>query len=90
MAMQVDIIPSPMRAGWALNCEDPVAFADGELRAELEARFPETYGRIVARRAFMRDQLGVEVSDSVLPLSSTPACLPPFWLKHSHLLTSNR
>ena len=28
MPFQVDIIPTPMRAGWALNCEDGVVFAD--------------------------------------------------------------
>ncbi len=28
MPFQVDVIPVPMPAGWALNCEDMVAFAD--------------------------------------------------------------
>jgi len=86
MPFQVDIIPTPLAAGWALNCEDGVAIADSGLRAELKARHPAVHARIEARRAFMRDKLGVAVKESILPLSSTPLCLPPFWLKPKHLL----
>ena len=80
MPFQVDIIPAPMKNGWALNCEDGVAFADEALRAELQAKHPEVLDRVNARRSFMADVLGVEVRPSILPLSSTPLCLPPFWL----------
>ena len=80
MPFQVDIIPTPMRAGWALNCEDGVVFADAALRAELKARHPAVAERIEARRRFVRDELGIAIKDSILPLSSTPLCLPPFWL----------
>ena len=86
MPFQVDIIPVPMPAGWALNCEDPVTFADQALRDELKSRHPECFDRIEARRAFMRDELGVAVKESILPLSSTPLCLPPFWLRPDRLL----
>ncbi|NJC32721.1 hypothetical protein GGR88_000195 [Sphingomonas jejuensis] len=80
MHMQVDVIPVPMPTGWALNCEDSVVFADDALRADLRARHPAVADRIDARRRFMRDVLGVAVADAVLPLSSTPLCLPPCWL----------
>jgi hypothetical protein len=86
MPFQVDIIPTPMRAGWALNCEDGVVFADAALRAELKARHPAVVERIEARRRFVRDELGIPVKDSILPLSSTPLCLPPFWLAAGRLL----
>jgi Xaa-Pro aminopeptidase len=86
MPFQVDVIPVPMPAGWALNCEDPVTFADSALRAELKARHPQCMARIEARRKFMRETLGVAVKDSALPLSSTPLCLAPFWLRAGHLL----
>ncbi|MEQ1951547.1 Xaa-Pro aminopeptidase [Mesorhizobium sp. CN2-181] len=86
MPFQVDVIPVPMPAGWTLNCEDPVTFADAALRDELKSRHPWCFARIEARRAFMRDELGVVVKESILPLSSTPLCLPPFWLKPDHLL----
>jgi hypothetical protein len=86
MPFQVDIIPSPLRAGWALNCEDGVLFADAALRAELRARHPKVSERIEARRRFVSDKLGINVGDSILPLSSTPLCLPPFWLASGLLL----
>jgi hypothetical protein len=37
MPFQVDIIPAPMPTGWALNCEDGVAFA-GQAEATLAFR----------------------------------------------------
>jgi hypothetical protein len=80
MPFQVDVIPVPMPAGRALNCEDPVTFADEALRAELAARHPDCATRIEERRTFMRDVLGVDVKPSILPLSATPLMLPPFWL----------
>ncbi|GAA0733216.1 Xaa-Pro aminopeptidase [Sphingomonas japonica] len=86
MHMQVDIIPTPMRDGWALNCEDSVVFADAALRSELAERHPQMWGRMQARRSFMRDTLGIAVSESVLPLSSVPACLAPLWLRSDCLL----
>jgi hypothetical protein len=86
MPFQADIIPTPTPAGWALNCEDGIVFADQSLRADLRARHPAVFDRIEARRAFMRDELGVALKDSILPLSSTPLCLPPFWMAPQRLL----
>lgn len=86
MHMQVDVIPTPMRDGWALNCEDGVVFADAALREDLGRRHPAVWARIAARRAFMADVLGVPVAEAVLPLSSTPLCLAPLWLRPGALL----
>ncbi|MDQ0471990.1 Xaa-Pro aminopeptidase [Labrys wisconsinensis] len=87
MPFQVDIIPAPMPAGWTLNCEDGVVFADAALQAELKARHPATLARMLARRDFVRNELGVPVKDDLLPLSAIPLCLPPFWLRPDLLLT---
>ena len=86
MPFQIDVIPVPMPAGWSLNCEDPVTFADEALRGELAARHPATWERIVARRRFMGEMLGVMPKASILPLSSTPLWLAPFWLAPDHVL----
>ena len=86
MPFQIDVIPVPMPNGWALNCEDAVTFADAALREELRTRHPQVYARIEQRRAFMRDELGVAIHDAILPMSSTPLCLPPFWLASNMLL----
>jgi hypothetical protein len=86
MAFQVDIIPLPLRAGYALNCEDPVVFADEALRAEIAAKHPAAAERIAARSAFIREQIGIDLKQTILPLSSTPLCLAPFWLAPDRLL----
>lgn len=86
MPFQVDIIPVPMPDGWTLNCEDAVTFADADLRDELKRKHPQVHARIAARRAFVRDAIGIDIRDSILPMSSTPLCLPPFWLASNRLL----
>jgi hypothetical protein len=80
MVLQSDIIPTGIGPGWTINCEDTVAVADGALRAEIEARHPELWGRIRTRQNYIRDTLGVALRDEVLPLSCTAAYLRPFWL----------
>lgn len=87
MPFQCDIIPVPMPPGRAVNCEDPVVFADEALRAALRERFPAAWARIAARQAFMRDQLGIAIRDELLPLSATPAYLAPLWLAPGKVLT---
>jgi hypothetical protein len=81
MVLQSDIIPTGIRPGWVTNCEDTVAIADAELRAELAAKHPELWARVEARRAFVRDGLGVSLGEDVLPLTSTVLHLPPYWLE---------
>jgi hypothetical protein len=44
MPFQVDIIPTPMRDGWALNCQDRIVFAATALSAELKGP-PSRRGR---------------------------------------------
>jgi len=80
MVLQCDIIPTPLPAGTALNCEDTVALADEALRDELARDHAALWGRIETRRAFMRDELGLRLSPDILPLSVANAYLPPFWL----------
>jgi hypothetical protein len=85
MAFQVDVIPGPVAAGAALNSEDAIVFADENLRSELASRHPKVAARIAARRRFIKDTLGIELKDEILPLSNTPLCLPPFWLAADHI-----
>lgn len=87
MHMQVDVIPTPLQDGWALNCEDTVVFADAALRGELASAHPDVWARIRARRTFMAETLGVPIADSLLPLSSTPLCLPPLWLRSDRIFS---
>jgi hypothetical protein len=80
MVIQCDIIPTPLPDSRGLNCEDTVAIADESLRDQIASQYPEVWARIEARRQFMHDALGIQLQPEVLPLSTAPAYLPPFWL----------
>jgi hypothetical protein len=80
MAIQVDVIPATGTAYYTSNIEDGIALADAELRAAFAQHYPEAWGRIQARRAFIQDVLGIQLKPEVLPFSNIPAYLPPFWL----------
>ncbi len=86
MAMQCDVIPAGLPEGVQLNCEDGLALADEKLRAELADRFPKTWSRIEKRRQFMRNELGINIDDSLLPLSNTPAYFAPAFLSPDNVL----
>ena len=88
MPFQVDIIPVPMPDNWALNHEDSVTFADAALRAELARLYPAVEARIAARRAFIREVIGIELKPSILPMSHAPLALPPFWLASDKIFTA--
>jgi len=87
MVMQVDIIPATGGPWFTTNIEDGIALADGSLRSTLAVTYPDMWSRIEARRAFMREALGIELHPDVLPLSNIPAWLPPFLLRPDHAMT---
>jgi len=80
MALQVDVIPATGSPYFTANVEDGIALADEALRDEFMHRYPEAWQRIQARRAFMRDALGIRLKPEVLPFSNIPAYLPPYLL----------
>ncbi|MEI3606496.1 hypothetical protein SPD48_12385 [Pseudogracilibacillus sp. SE30717A] len=87
MAVQCDIIPEPMPDGIVLNCEDTVFIANEQLRDEFAALYPEAWKRIEARQKFMRDEIGIKLSDDILPFSATPGYYAPLFLSPDHALT---
>jgi hypothetical protein len=87
MAFQVDIIPATGTDYFTTNIEDGIALADAPLRDAFAAAFPDAWDRIVARRRFMAQALGIELHPDVLPFSNIPAYLPPFLLRPDHAMT---
>jgi hypothetical protein len=85
MALQCDIIPTPIPAGTALNCEDSVVLADEALRGEIASRHPELWARITRNRDLMQGQLGLTLRPETLPLSLANAYLPPAWLSSENV-----
>ena len=79
-ALQMDIIPISLGPFCAINAEDGIALADEALRSEIAARFPSMWQRILSRRAFLIEELGIRIDESVLPLSNTAGWLAPFAL----------
>lgn len=80
MAFQVDVIPATGTPYFTTNIEDGVALADAPTREAFATNHPDAWGRIQARRAFMREALGIDLHPDVLPFSNMPAWLPPFLL----------
>jgi Xaa-Pro aminopeptidase len=82
-AIQIDMIPAPGNAYFTTNIEDGIALLDEKGRAEFAERFPEAWGRIEARRAFMADDLGIRMKPEVLPFSNLAGWLPAYLLNPS-------
>jgi len=85
MPIQVDVIPSSP-VYFSTRMEDGIVIADATLRQDLQSQWPDAYERCQARRRFMTKVLGIELPDEVLPLSNTPAIVPPFLLKPNTLI----
>jgi len=86
MAMQCDVIPShPVYA--STRMEDGYVIADDALRADLAARFPAVAARCAARAAFMCDVIGLDVPDTLLPLSDTCGIIAPYLLDARQVIT---
>ena len=80
MALQMDIIPISKKGFVCANMEDGIVLADAKLRAEWANRFPKSWKRIEARRAFMIEKLGIQIREEVLPMSNIPAYYAPYFL----------
>jgi Xaa-Pro aminopeptidase len=79
MAFQCDVIPSSPKY-FSTRMEDTYVLADAALQDALDAKYPAVLQRCLARRAFMRDELGFPVSDDVLPLTNLPGVVQPYFL----------
>lgn len=85
MLLQIDIIPS--RAGYAgASIEDTVALADEPLRQALASEYPALWERIVARRKYIAEHIGIRLPEEVLPMSNTVGYLRPWLLDQGRAL----
>lgn len=78
MAMQMDVIPAHPR--WAsTRMEDGYVIADEALREELARKHPNAARRCALRAEFMRQVIGMQVPETLLPLADTCGIIAP-WL----------
>ncbi len=85
--VQVDIIPAAGPPYQGANIEDGIALLDEWGRDQLRDEFPDVWGRIEARLAFMADVLGIHPKPEVLPLSNLAGAMPPFWLSPDRIVS---
>jgi Xaa-Pro aminopeptidase len=79
MAMQMDVIPSHPIYG-STRMEDGYVIADDALRAALLRDFPNVARRCAERARFMREVIGMEVPETLLPLADTCGIVAPYLL----------
>lgn len=79
MIFQIDIIPS-IKGYTGVSAEECVALADEELQKAIKMEYPALWDRISARRSYLINELNIELSQDVIPLSNTVAYIRPFFL----------
>ena len=89
MMFQMDIIPSSDVYS-APNAEDGVAIADEALREQLKELYPEVYARIMARRAFAEEQIGLKLKPELLPLANSFANFNPYALNKGWAIVAKK
>ena len=86
--MQMDIIPVPSGDHHTCNVEDTIAIVDESGRDILSKNYPAVWQRILKRRNFMIDVLGIKLKPEVLPFSNMAACLQPFALDRTRAMVA--
>lgn len=89
MMFQIDIIPSVPGYG-GTSAESTVVLADAALKAEIQKEYPEMWERMQNRITYMKEVLGIELSEDVLPMCSTVAYLRPYLLNKESAFVSSK
>lgn len=87
MLFQIDIIPSVSGYG-GISCESGVMLADEILREKIKNEYPEIWDRIQKRIAYIKEELGINISEEVIPTSNATAYCRPFLLDKKTALTA--
>ena len=85
--LQSDIIASSVNPCRVSIMEDGAVLADLAMRTELSEQYPECMARIVERRAFMDEVLGIRLDEAVLPLSNLCGAYFPYLLDPTKVFT---
>ncbi len=78
MAIQCDIIAFPGEPYVGVHVEDGILIADEKLRDGIRRGFPECWKRIIERKRFMKEILGINFADEVLPTSNIQSIFFPY------------
>lgn len=83
--LQADVIASASDPFRQAIMEDGVILADSELQQAVATLYPVTWQRIQLRRQMLRDVIGINLHDDVLPMSNCQAVFHPYWLDMSRI-----
>ena len=85
--IQVDIIAARQNPAMTAICEDCVIIAGKSLRDALKKEYPDVYARIVQRQKVVRETLGIQIHDDVLPMSNLNFVQYPYMLNLNEVFT---
>lgn len=80
MILQLDIIPSSPLGSVSVECT--VALANETLIKDIKEQYPLLWKRICQRRKYIIDELGINLTECVLPMASTVGYLRPYLLNY--------
>ncbi|NLJ71242.1 MAG: M24 family metallopeptidase [Clostridiaceae bacterium] len=78
MAIQCDFTAAFKDLNIGVHAEDGIIIADQKLQNEIKQLSPESYERMLARREFMKNELGIYLADEILPTSDLSGMVFPF------------
>ena len=91
MLIQCDFTARPASCmGLGVHTEDGLILADRETREEIRRQAPDSYERMMNRQTFMREVLGINLRDEVLPTSDICGMLHPFFADLDCLVVRDR
>jgi len=86
IAIQCDIFAQLKKLNAFTIVEDGIVLADDTLKLELRKNFPQLMNRFNNRRKFMKEQLGINLHESVLPLNDLQAVMYPYFLNVNYVM----
>jgi len=89
MAIQCDFTASLPELNIAVHAEDGIILASNEMQKEINAIAPQAYQRMINRREFMINVLGINIDSTVLPTSDMPAVIFPY-LRNLNCVLANK
>lgn len=78
MGIQCDFFAAKNDPYIGVHVEDGVILADSGIRKEIKESFPESWSRFVKRRELMKNILGINLAEEVLPTSDIQGMLFPY------------
>lgn len=79
MLFQIDIIPS-VKGYCGISCESGIMLADKDLINKIKEEYPYIWDRIEKRRNYIKNILGINISEEIIPTSAATALCKPFLL----------